>query len=146
MLTDAEVRAVFPGAKAGAPERIREQYGIRACVWDTPTGSFALQQRAATGGTVDNEIRGLAAGFISPVNPQAEKAVRYETIPGIGEQAMALVEKQDDAHGILTDAAMLVTLRTGQFLELRSQDLARGDRTVAKKSLATLARSAVARL
>ena len=73
-------------------------------------------------------------------------AVRYETIPGIGEQAMALVEKQDDARGILTDAAMLVTLRTGQFLELQSQDLARGDRTAALKSLATLARSAVARL
>ena len=146
LLTDVEVRAVFPGAKAGAPERTREQYGIRACVWDTPTGSFALQQWAAKGGTVDNEIRGLAAGFISPVNPQAGKAVRYETVPGIGEKAMVLVEKQDDVRGILTDAAVLVTLRNGQFLELQSQDLGRSDRTAAMQSLGTLARSAVARL
>lgn len=146
LLTDAEVRAVFPGAKAGSPERSREQYGIHACVWDTPSGSFALQQWAAKGGTVDNEIRGLAAGFVSPVNPNAAKAVRYETVPNLGEQAMVLVEKQDDTRGILTDAAVLVTLRGGQFLELQSQELARGDRAAAVQSLGTLGRSAVARL
>ena len=60
LLTDSEVRAVFPDAKSGVPERTREEYGIRACVWDTPAGQFAVQVWASKGGSVDNEIRGLA--------------------------------------------------------------------------------------
>ena len=71
LLTTAEVRGVFPNAKAGARERSREQYGIRACVWETPTGHFAVQQWTTKPGAVDNEIRGLSSGFLDPLNPAA---------------------------------------------------------------------------
>ena len=147
LLADAEVRRVFPQAKAGVPERTREQYGIRACVWDMPHGPFVLQQwDAQGGGTVDNEIRGLATGMLDPVNPKARNAIRYETVPGIGEQAMAMVERKDDARGILTDAAILVSRSGGHFLELQSVDLARGERAAALQVLGDLGRAAVGRL
>ncbi|MEO7007911.1 MAG: hypothetical protein ABI156_02075, partial [Caldimonas sp.] len=146
LLADAEVRRVFPEAKAGVPERTREQYGIRACVWDMPHGPFVLQQWDAKGGTADNEIRGLATGMLDPVNPKARNAVRFETVAGVGEQAMAMVERKDDARGILTDAAILVSRSGGHFLELHSVDLARGERAVALQALGNLGRAAVGRL
>jgi len=146
LLTDAEVRRSFPGARAGQPETSREKYGIRACVWQTERGSFALQRWTAKAGTVDNEIRGLSLGFVDPLNPAARQAVRFEPLSGIGEQAMAVVETRDDARGILTDVAMLVTQRGDQLIELHSQDLARGDRAAALQTLSALARSAASRL
>ncbi|MGZ5238274.1 MAG: DUF3558 family protein, partial [Caldimonas sp.] len=131
LLNDAEVRAVFPSAKAGVRETTREKYGIRACTWKTEAGTFALQRWTAKAGSVDNEIRGLALGFVDPVNPAAQTAVRYDNVPGVGDQAMALVEARDDKRGVLTDAAILVTQRGDQLVELQSQELARGDRGAA---------------
>jgi len=146
LLTDAEVRAVFPGAKAGVRETSREKYGIRACVWATPGSSFALQRWTAKPGTVDTEIRGLALGFIDPLNAAANTSVRYDTVPGLGDQAKALVEVQDEKRGILADAAILITQRGDQLIELQSQALARGDRAAALQALTTLGRAAAARL
>lgn len=146
LLSDAEVRGIFPGAKTGVRETTREQYGIRACVWATQSGNFALQRWTAKAGSVDNEIRGLALGFVDPVNPAARAAVRYDNVPGVGDQAMALVETRDDKRGILADAAILITQRGDQLIELQSQDLARGDRAAAVQALTTLGRAAAARL
>ncbi|MGH8164257.1 MAG: DUF3558 family protein, partial [Rhodanobacteraceae bacterium] len=64
LLTDAEVRAVFPGAKAGQPERSREEYGIKACQWSPDSGRFLAEVWKAKNSTADNEIRGLAEGFV----------------------------------------------------------------------------------
>ena len=146
LLSDADIRAVFPGAGAGVRETTREKYGIRACVWETRAGRFALQRWTAKPGTVDNEIRGLAAGVLDPLKPAARSSVRYETLAGIGDQAMALVEAQNPSAGILADAAMLMTQRGDQLIELQSSELGRGDRAAALQSLSILGRAAVARL
>lgn len=146
LLTDPEVRRVFPGAKPGVRERSREEYGIHACVWDTDTGQFALQLWGAKGGNVDNEIRGLASGFLDPLNPAAQKNVRYETIAGVGEGAMAVVETQDEKRGILTSVALLVAQRGNQILELQSSDLPHSERATALQALTTLGHTAVDRL
>ena len=146
LLSDADVRAVFPGAGHGVRETTREKYGIRACVWETKGGRFALQRWTAKPSTVGDEIRGMALGVLDPLKPAARSSVRYETIAGIGDQAMAMVESQSDARGILADAAMLMTQRGDQLIELQSSELGRGDRGAALQSLTTLARAAVARL
>jgi len=146
LLSDADVRAVFPGAAAGVRETTRGKYGIRACVWETRGGRFALQRWTAKPGTVDNEIRGMAAGVLDPLKPAARNSVRYEALAGIGDQAMALVEAQNPSAGILADAAMLMTQRGDQLIELQSSELGRGDRAGALQSLSTLGRAAVARL
>ena len=145
LLTDAEVRAVFPDAKPGVPERSREEYGIKACMWDTDGGPFVLQRWSAKG-SVDNEIRGLASGFVDPTNSAAQNNIRYETIAGVGEQAMALVETKDEKRGILSDGAVLVAQHGKQILELQSQDLPHRTRAAALQALTTLGREAVARL
>lgn len=146
LLTDAEVRAVFPSAKSGVPERSREEYGIKACVWDLETDRFVVQTWAAEGGNVGDEIRGLAAGFVDPLNAAAPNNIRYETLAGVGNQAMALVETQDDKRGILSDVALLVAKRGDQILEVQSQGLPRRARATALQALTTLGREAVARM
>ena len=146
LLTDSEVRSMFADAKPGVRERSREEYGIRACVWDTATGQFALQLWNAKSSNVDNEIRGLASGFLDPVNPAAQNNVRYESIAGVGEHAMAMVETQDEKRGILSNAALLVAQHGNQILELQSSDLPHSERATALKTLTTLGRTALDRL
>ena len=146
LLSDADIRAVFPGAGKGVRETTREKYGIRACVWETKGGRFALQRWTAKPGTVGDEIRGMALGVLDPLKPAARTSFRYETMAGIGDQAMAMVEAQNESRGILADAALLMTQRGEQLIELQSSELGRGDRAAALQSLATLARAAVARL
>ncbi len=146
LLTDSEVHSMLAGAKPGVRERSREEYGIRACVWDTDTGQFALQLWSAKSSNVDNEIRGLASGFLDPVNPAAQNNVRYESIAGVGDQAMAVVETQDEKRGILSDVALLVAQHGNQILELQSSDLPHSERATALKTLTTLGRTAIDRL
>ncbi|WP_159016348.1 hypothetical protein [Cognatiluteimonas profundi] len=146
VLGDATVRAVFPDAKAGARNRSREEYGITACQWSTGSGDFTAEIWQAKGSTADNEIRGLATGFVDPTKPDAQGNVRFEPVPGVGDQAFAVVENKDAAKGILADVALLVASHGDRILVLTSTDLARGDRADALKTLATLGADAVARL
>jgi hypothetical protein len=146
LLTTAEVRGVFPGAKTGVRERTREKYGISACVWDTPTGKFALQLWTADANTLDDEIGGLSAGLIDPANSAARGNVRFETIAGVGEAAIAVVETRNEQKGILTDVAMLMSQRGTQILDVESTDLSHGDRAVALQALTNLATLADARM
>ena len=142
LLTRAEVAGVLLGAQPGKPERSREAYGIRACVWEWEGGSLALQMLPGKHGAA-SQLRGLAQGY---VNPLARYSVRYETVPGVGEAAFAAVEPVDAARGVIGDMAMLTTQRGAQVIVLQCAALARGDRAAALKALTVLGRSAVARL
>lgn len=146
LLTDAEVRAVFAGAKTGQPERSREQYGIKACQWSPASGRFLAEVWKARDSTADNEIRGLAEGFVDPTNPGAKNNVRYEPIAGVGEQAFAVIETRDAQRGILDDIAMLVARKNDRILVLLSDDLAHRDRAAALQTLTDLGREAAKRL
>lgn len=142
LLTRSEVAAVLPGAQPGKPERSREAYGIRACVWEWDGGSFALQLLPGKHGPA-SEIRGMSLGY---TNPLARSSVRYETVPGVGESAVAAVEPVDGARGVIADMAVLTAQRGAQVIALQCAALARGDRAAALKALTVLARTAVARL
>lgn len=146
LLTDAEVRAVFPGAKAGQPERSREEYGIKACQWPVESGRFLAEVWKAKNGTAENEIHGLAAGFVDPTNAAAANDVRYQPIAGVGEQAFAVVETRDAQRGILDDIAMLVARKNGRILVLLSDELAHRDRATAMQALTALGRESANRL
>ncbi|MEO6365675.1 MAG: hypothetical protein ABIO38_06480 [Luteimonas sp.] len=146
LLSDTEVRTVFAGASPGERETTREQYGISACVWQTPASRLMVQAWAAKEASAEGEIRGLAAGFVEPLDRASAGNVRVETISGVGEQAFAVVEAQDARRGILNDTAMLVSRHEGQILVLMSDELARSDRAHAIAALQSLGRSAVGRL
>lgn len=142
MLTRAEVAAALPGAQIGKPERTREAYGIKACVWEWDGGSLALQLLPGKHGAA-NELRSMALGY---TNPLARNSVRFESVPGVGEAAFAAVEPVDPARGVIADMAVLTAQRGTQVMALQSAALARGDRAAALKTLTLLARTAVARL
>ncbi|MCY7355424.1 MAG: DUF3558 domain-containing protein [Lysobacter sp.] len=146
LLSDTEVRTVFAGASPGERETTREQYGISACVWQTPASRLMVQTWAAKEASAEEEIRGLTAGFVDPLNRAAADNVRLETITGIGEEAFAVVETRDAQRGILNDAAMLVARHDGRILVLMSDELTRSDRAHAIAALQALGRSAVGRL
>lgn len=147
LLTTADVHQVYPKASAGERERTREKYGIVACVWNHPAGKLVTQVTlGATRGSSADEAKGLAIGFVDPLKPGAEKALRTETLPGIGDEAVAVVEKEDSARGILAPAAYLYTQRGDRQLAIFAVDLANGDRTAALDTLGRLGRLAAGRL
>ncbi len=146
VLTDADVRKVFPDAKSGQRERRNEQYGMVACLWDYSGGRFYVQLSVEQPGTVKNEIRGISLGFVDPLKSGAAANVRYETIKGVGDEAMAIVEPADAKRGILTDSAYLITQRGDQQAMLFSSTLANRDRAEALKKLEELGKAAAGRL
>jgi len=146
LLTNAEVRAVFSSAGSGEPERTREKYGISACVWSGDFGRAALQTWKAEGRSAGDEARGMAAGFIDPLSRTAASNIRYETITGAGEQAVAVVETEDPGRGILSDVAMMMVRKDDQIIMLIADDLTRRDRAQALASLKSLGAAAAARL
>ncbi|MEP7243257.1 MAG: hypothetical protein ABI885_06175 [Gammaproteobacteria bacterium] len=146
LLKTSEVRAVFPTAKPGEPERTREKYGISACVWKTDTGMFVAQTWKSVGASAIDEAQGLMLGNLDPLKPGAQNNVRYEPIQGVGEQAVAVIETQDPQRAILSDLTLLVAQRGDHILVLIAPDLTHGDRAKALASLKSLGASAAQRL
>jgi hypothetical protein len=147
LLTFTEVDAVFAGAKKGEVDNSRQQYGISACIWSTERGTFVAQFWTSTGTTAKDEARGLMLGSLDPLKGQAARNnVRYEDVQGVGEQAVAVLETQDDQRGVLSDFAMLVAQRGDHILVLIAPELARGERRKALTQLQALGKSASDRL
>lgn len=146
LLTDAEVRAVFPSAGAGKPEHSREQYGIGACVWSGDFGRVVLQTWKAKGRSAEDEARGLVIGFVDPLSRDADANVRYEPLSGLDGPAWAVLETQDASRGIISDIALLATVKNDQTLVLIADDLARRNRSDALSTLRSLGKSAASRL
>lgn len=146
LLTDAEVRKAFPDAKAGKVDHSLEEYGTISCIWDHPGGRFSVQVYKGEQGAIENEIRGMSLMFLDPLKSGAERHVRYETIPNVGDQARAIVETADEKKGFLTDSAILVAQRKGLQLTLMSTQPAKRERSGALKVLEELGRAATTRL
>jgi hypothetical protein len=146
LLTAADVQKVFPKSGPGKVEPRLEQYGMFTCVWDHPGGTFTAQiQKDATAAPGD-EIRSRASGFIDPTKRSARSNVRYETLSGVGDSAVAAVERADTQTGITTSFALLVVRRGGRQVVFQSTQLADRDRAAALKALAELGKAAATRL
>lgn len=146
LLSDGEARRVFPGAKAGIPDRKREDLGLPGCTWDTSDGGFGVHHWTATEGTVEDEIQGWVAAFVDPFNPAAHNNVRFESVDGVGDRAMAFAEPADEQRGILHDGAMLIAQRGDKRLKVELAGLPNGDRAAALRALTSLGRAAATRL
>ena len=147
LLTDAEVREAFPGASSGKRQHDLDEHGIRTCLWDTPTDRFVVQTFLAKSGSVEDELRSRMMGSIDPLMAGAADQVRYETIAGVGDQTMLVVEKADPQRGILADTAVLVTQHANRKAVLfTGHSLAGGDRASAIRTLEALGRNVAKRL
>jgi hypothetical protein len=143
----ADVRKVFPAAKAGERSRRLEKYGSTECAWKDGNGGVVIAvQESYSSGSAEEDVRGMIAGFVDPLDPAARAAVRVERMAGIGDEAAAFIERADPARKILSDGALLSTRRGEHTIWLMTDQLSSRDRAEALKSLGDLGRTAAKRL
>lgn len=143
LLTQSEVAAVFPDAEAGVVTTIRVE-GATACIWNTPTGRLALQSWPAQDSVAD-ELKGAVYPSLDLSKP-TDGLIRYETVTGVGDEALAAVARKDEARGIVSDTAILVSRRGDRILLFIGNDLAQRNHDQALAALQSLGHSAAARL
>jgi hypothetical protein len=149
LLTTAEMQQAFPGTTPGRVDRALEKNGILRCEWTHSTGRVVLVAGADGGDSPVDDAKTFMLSFVDPLRPDAEQHVRIETLTGVGDQAVAIVERLDQAKGITQNGAVLVVRRgTRQvaLLAVPPGDLARRERADALKVLADLGRAIAKRL
>jgi hypothetical protein len=147
LATTAEVAQAFPGAKPGRLKPGLEELGLRSCVWEYPGGELSIL--ITTDGVEENvkeEAVAMSDVFLDPLRADAARHVRYERLPGVGDEALAMVEREDKSKGFRTSAAILVVRRGPRVATVLSTDLAHRDREVALKVLADLGKVIAKRL
>lgn len=146
LLAQGVVERLFPGATAGELDRRNEKHGVLTCLWKHPTGRFSIIEGAYTSQPVEEEAQGWTLIFLDPLRSDAARHVRYESLPGVGDQAIAIVERQDKAKGFIADGAVLVVRRGNRQVTLMAHGLARSERADALKVLEQLGRAVASRL
>lgn len=146
LLTDAEVRKVFPQAESGKRRTAVEQYGIAGCTWKHAGGMLGVNYWDKTD-AIDVEIRSVVDGFVDPLKPGSEKNVRMIKVTGLGDAAMGFAEPRSEARGVHAPIALLMVQRGGRQITLFSNQLAgESDRDAAMKALQELGRAAAGRI
>jgi hypothetical protein len=149
LLSQAEVRNVFPNATIGRRDRAGEEYGIVACMWGSPGGYVRLSvMYSEPNESIADELAGWAIAFVTDLVKEqgALKFVFYQTANNVGDGAMAaIVEKADPQH-FLQAGAMLVARRGQQSILLIAPNLAARGREPAYKALVELGGAAAKRL
>ncbi len=146
LLTNAEISAAFPGAKPGLAESARAKYGILGCEWSTPQGRVAAQfWKNESPTTARAEVEGMMLGALDPLKRSAGKAVRYESLSGVGESAVVGIAKRDEAAGVLNDIAVVGVIAGGRTITIFAPQLTQGDPAKAVAVLSSLAKSAAKR-
>jgi hypothetical protein len=148
LLTTADVQQAFPETtKGGELDRSQEKLGMLKCVWRTGTGRlFVFTGDEVTDTPREEAEETWALTFLDPLRTDAAKHVRYETLTGVGDQAVAVVERQDKAKGFLIDAAILVVRRGKQQVTVLSTDLAKRERADALRVLGELGKTIAKRV
>lgn len=145
LTSDAEVRKLFAGAKAGKPDHSVDKYGILTCTWDTPTNMLVAQIFKAEGSAAQ-EVRSRADGVIDPVKSGAGSKFRYEAVAGVGDDASVLAEAGDPPNGIFNDIAVFGVRKGDRMAVLFAHSLIDGNRETTIKALTNLGKQAAARL
>jgi hypothetical protein len=145
IVSKGEVREAFPGAESGERDHSMDQYGMASCKWELPANTLAVQLFKSTN-TAGEELRGRMLGFLDPLQPGLREKIQYDTIAGLGDEAVAVAVKADQAQGILADTAMLGIRKGDRMAVLFTRTLVGGDVAATAKALESLGRKAVSRL
>jgi hypothetical protein len=147
LLTTAEVQQAFPESKPGKVNRSQEKHGVLTCVWDYPGGILSIVAGTEPEPeTPKEEARGWTAVFLDPLRLDAEKHVRYEVLAGIGDEAIAVVEREDAAKGFAREGAILVVRRGKRQVSALVSNLGRRERAEALRILSDLGKAIAKRL
>lgn len=143
MLAPGDVRSVYADAQAGVADQKLARDGIFRCTWKHGTDTLFLVTGSAADDTVAGEAESWSLAILDPLRNDAGRSIRYETVKGVGEEAIAVVERRDPARGLMQDGAY-ITVRLGPALvTLLAPDLARGDRAEALRRLTQLGKALV---
>jgi len=145
LVTKSEVRDVFPGAESGKRDPSTDQYGIASCKWELPTATLAVQIFRAKS-SASEELHSRMSGFLDPLQPALRQTIQYDTVAGLGDEAVVVAVKADQAQGVFADSAMLGIRHGDRMAVLFTSTLVDGDPAATKKALEALGRSAAARL
>jgi hypothetical protein len=146
LLFTSEVQSVFAKTAAGRLDRSKEQYGVLSCLWDHPAGRLSIIEGSDAPQPIEAEASGWALTFLDPLRDEAARKVRYATLPGVGDAAIAVVEREDRAIGFIRDGAFLVVRRGRRQVTLFAADLARRDRGAAIAAFELLGKAVAKRL
>ena len=95
LLTDAEVRQVFPKAASGKRNTESLEYGLDRCAWETPTGQIGVEMSRVAAADFEQELRAELQGAVDPRVNGALDRIRFRAVEGIGDHAIAVMEKAD---------------------------------------------------
>lgn len=146
LLTDAEVRSVLPEAGSGRRNTESLQYGLDRCAWDARTGQIGIEVSKVEAAAFENELRAELQGFVDPRIQGALGRIAFVSVPGIGDHAIAVREKEDAQRGILTDVALIAVQRGHRMAVLMVHYSNRDAGLPTLDSLKDLARPLAARL
>ena len=146
LLTTAEVQQAFPGSKPGQLDRRNEKHGLLTCMWDTPKGLLSIITGEEVNQSPKDEAQGWTLTFLDPLRSDAERHVRYEVLTGVGDGAVAVVERQDKSKGFAQNGAILVVRRGKQQISVLSTELAHRERADALRIFAELGKAIAKRL
>lgn len=146
LLTDAEVRSVLPGAASGTRNTESLQYGLDRCAWEARTGRMGLEVSKVEPAAFENELRAELQGAVDPRIQGALGRIAFVTVPGIGDQAIAVREKGDAQRGILTDVALIAVQRGHRMAVLMIHQSSRDAGLPTLDTLKDLARPLATRL
>jgi hypothetical protein len=146
LLTIAEVQQALPGSKPGTIERGLEKQGILRCSWSSPGGLLFLVASKEPEDSAKAEASGWVDSFVDPLRADARGRVRFDTIAGVGDEAVAVVERQDKPNGINEDGALIVIRRGTWQVSLLAPKLAQRERADALRALTELGKAVARRL
>jgi hypothetical protein len=147
VLTTADVQQLFPEAKAGELDRRQEKAGILKCTWQYPAGRLFVYTSDEITETPREEAENTwVLTFLDPLRNDAAQHVRYETLTGVGDQAVAVVEREDKSKGFSQSVAILVVRHGSQQVAVLSDELARRERADALRILGELGKAIARRV
>ena len=146
LLTTGDVQQAFAGAKPGQLDRKLEKDGILRCVWSYPTGQTLVLIASEEDESAKDGAEGLTVTFLDPLRSNAGSQVRYEVLPDVGDEAVAVIEREDKAKGFTRDGAILVVRRGRHHVAALSTDLARRERAEALRVFTELGKAIAKRL
>ncbi|HET8942498.1 MAG TPA: hypothetical protein VFN13_10995 [Rudaea sp.] len=111
LLTDAEVRSVFPSAGSGKRNTQSLQYGLDRCAWKAPDGQIGIEVSKVEAKDFEGELRAELQGAVDPRVQGALARIRFQPVSGIGDHAIAVLENGDTKRGIYTDISLLAIQR-----------------------------------
>lgn len=139
LLPQSDVRRVYPDAQAGVPDLTLAKDGIVRCTWKHAAGTLFLITGPDAGDSPAEEAESLAMTIVDPLRDGAGTRVRYETVAGVGDAAVAVVERRDATKGFIQDGAYIAVRHRRALVSILAPDLARGDRGEALRRLTQLA-------